>query len=168
MSPPFDSEQGREIPAVCTGCVVWPTHLDDNGEGGLVVLAVWRVARTVPETATRVASDPFVACFEAGSMTVAVGECNELSDDANGCGPAVGPRRERLFNDPRCPEVSAPVLGAIQLGSSTGTWVAPDADLFDGYWRATRDDLTPGGLALLEALDALYGRRGELITILDT
>jgi len=144
-----------------TGCVNWPTHLHDSGEGGMVVLAVWR---TLPRWSPRAdqPGDPFAACFEATSLRFAIGECNDVTDHD-------GISEEPFFRpgaDGSRRELSVNVLAVLQLGSTAASYVGP-AHEFD-YWNCTRADLTLEGATLLAGLDRLYGRAAQLLTILDT
>jgi hypothetical protein len=62
-------------------------------------------------------------------------------------------------------DLSFPMQAAVHLGS-TGM------SLYDehkgSYWNATKEDLTPAGKALYEALKAAYGVAPVLLTFLDT
>lgn len=157
-----------------TGCVNWPTHLADGGNSGMVVLAVWR---SKPRRATERSvfgswtqddeRDPFTACMQAEGMRFGIGECNDVT--------ARPSSERRLFPADRIVRrvdvvsgfTSDPILGAIQLGSSRGSYLVPDGES-RRYWNATRADLTLAGITLVQALDGLYDRAGEIVTILDT
>ena len=145
-----------------SGYVTWPTHLRDNNEGGLVVLALWRCT----EDHAQRRHDPFCRCFEATSLRFHIGESNVLGVDgeSNYGKPPLFKPSEPFHR--HAYELSVPVLGVVQLGSSSATYVHSEDD-FD-YWRATRASLTLAGAALVEALDALYGRPAQIVTILDT
>lgn len=70
-----------------------------------------------------------------------------------------------MFNAHSEDDLSDPVLVAIHLGS-TGLSLYDEHE--GSYWNATKEDLTPAGKALYEALEAAYGVAPVLLTFLDT
>lgn len=72
---------------------------------------------------------------------------------------------------------SAPLLGALLLGTTNASWAlrdpqaptdAPISDAFVGFWSATTADLTAIGCQVIDALSASYGRPPLLLTVQDT
>lgn len=55
----------------------------------------------------------------------------------------------------------------ICLGTSGGSWWRENENGGD-CWRATRDDLTDPGRALLDGLADLHGHEPVIVTFLDT
>jgi hypothetical protein len=137
----------RRNGAANTGCVRWPTHLRNSGEGGMSVYALW------PEGFSRAGDhnweDPFYRCFSGLRIKASVCESpiSNLGDAED-----------------------AALYGALCLGTSGGSWEWPDAgqDEWPGHWEAALSDLTDDGLAIVTALNALYGREAVLVTMLDT
>lgn len=56
-------------------------------------------------------------------------------------------------------------LAVVLLGTSSGAWWDEGKRV---YWKATREDLSRKGKALVGALEELYGRKATLLTFLDT
>jgi hypothetical protein len=127
------------------GCVNWPTHLHDDREGGMVVLAVvdgWR------------SGDPFLP----------------FSRDPWRRAELIEPNHYGIS-----PEGMERVLACVPLGSSDGCWWRgdPDSDkpsAEDPYcpWECMLEDLTSEGRTIVRGLQELYGRPVRLVTHIDT
>lgn len=135
------------------GGTVFDTDYRDSGEGGLMVYAVWGYyGQEAPSFLSEVSLD-------MGEVLVSV----------------LGPEAERINRNEienrrarhRGQEEPFPELySAVVLLGST------EASLYSerrgSYFQVTRDELTEKGLAILEGLEALYGREANLVTFLDT
>ena len=170
----------RRSPAADTlSGVRWPVdvdHVRDTGEGGL-----WCYALVL--AATYPARDPLVHCCGPAQTValplpdVVVHDPGQVYPPYTGHGPDPAPPRPGDPEDLRrytwaireqetdrlCH--GAPVLAAVLLGSSGGSWWDNRAS---HYWRPGRDDLTPAGIAVVQALEALHQRPVHLTVYLDT
>lgn len=60
--------------------------------------------------------------------------------------------------------ISIPMLAAVCLGASNGSWYHPDS----WCWHCTFEDLSEKGRALYSSLNELYGTEPMLLTFIDT
>lgn len=101
-------------------------------------------------------SEPFEPCIGPGS-TIMLTEPDVIVGDPG--------RVYDVGTYDNEPTVGMPVLAAVLLGSTNlSLWSERDV----AYFTATADDLTPEGVALLDALQALYERPVAIVTFLDT
>ncbi len=123
-----------------TGCIRWPVdgeNYRNSREGGMSVYAFW--------TQHPFDKEPFVTCSEGFSLHAKLSESPVSAD--------IG----------RVTDV--PLLGALLLGTSGGSWWSDEREEF---WEATEQDLTTHGRVVVEALNHIYGRPAILFTVLDT
>lgn len=153
----------RHNPSSGTGWVDWASVMQryqDSGEGGMAVYAVLPEDDSTPES--------FVACIPYTTVSIRM-----LQPDVAITHTGLWP--ERMVTCCHMPESdfcgkevadedSAPLLLAMCLGGSGGSWYSPECDYFD----CAMSDLTSEGQALLSSLTRLYGRCPTLVTVLDT
>lgn len=132
------------------GYIVWPTHWDNTGEGGMAV---------------------FVAFLDDGAqwLECAIKLPHLEQHDVYTEGPefekSLWPNSRRYtFGDDGDDWCSLPMLAIVCLGSSGGSWRREP----QGYFKATIDDLTQDGRAVVDLLRGLYNREPVFITALDT
>ena len=165
-------------PGANSGCINWPTHLRDSGEGGMWVHAL--VLAGKDRSARH--GDTFVNCCEVEG-TIALPQANVCSSDNRGLYMAPEVEYGHDDYDMQVMTSGPTVLAALCLGTSGGSWSylgdevrgeygEYEADMRrrgdDVYWQCREEDLTPDGVALVESLRKLYGRDVELVTYLDT
>lgn len=132
--------------------VRWPTQWKNTGEGGLAVFLV------VPEDEKR-----WMECcvalptIEASDVLVNGQEVEErLFPGSN--------RYQRRTAGDESDLTSVDLLACVCLGTTGGSYY----DENQGYFQATKMDLTPSGLYVYNMLKGLYRREPELLTFLDT
>lgn len=142
----------RQGPNSNSGWVKWPVHLD-RGDPGCFVVAVFR---DLPEHAGK-----FVRCMEMGLVHVLRGEAVAAPgfDYAS-----LWPRENNPDFDGLHQILSADLHAAITLGSCGSAFLTPEGHT----WAATRDDLAPEALVLIDALERLYGTEALVLTYIDT
>jgi len=165
----------RRNPQANTGYVNWPTHLINTREGGMFVYVV------VPMT------KPFQMCCGVPSAYLLMAE-SLIEEDPNAgsfTDSAGWPLQDKWFPALRSKDgqnnifsdddfiisryLSCPLLAAVCLGSSGGSFWDGDKDYHDGqYWYCKMDDLTEKGKEIVRVLEELYGVTPSLLTFLDT
>lgn len=143
-----------------TGCINWPTHLENPDGMGSYVMAIF------PSEGP---NDDFVMCWGANSVFLMLEE------------PLINPGAEdndsdeyrlllkKYFPDAHdrkkfADELSIKLLAALCLGSSGGLWRYKDGRL----WACKRANLTEEGKKLIKSLEKLYKRKVVLLTFIDT
>jgi len=146
----------RRDPQANTGCINWPTNTCQNtGEGGM-----WAYAIVAP---TEDWEDNFVHCY-GPTTTINLPMPDVVTNDSGEIYENL-PEPDDTYPHAWC-HVGKPVLAAICLGTSGGSW---HDERTGDYWACTQDDLTDAGRALIDGLSALYGNvTVHITTYLDT
>jgi hypothetical protein len=147
---------------------------EDAGEGGMYVMAVIPRPADHPDNCT---VENFIVLT---SPDAAVSDLSDLWPDAKGRYEEEQARNdaarlmEREGFAAKASQVrslisqdslSLPVLLAAELGS-TSRYLTARKD--GALWEATRDDLTPSGILLMNRLHVAFGAAPILLTFLDT
>jgi hypothetical protein len=156
-----------------SGEVEWPLSdlWQHTGEGGMWVSAFWRVPEG--EAWQKCIGPGRTYSFEEHAVGVDTGESYASwfpSDDER-------EQSEKEWTE-KHPDVhyfdtrdhfydylSGPFYGAIDLGTTGGSWIHPESG---EYFVCTRANLTRRGKMIVTMLDNLYGVTGKLVTFLDT
>ena len=135
-----------------TGLIAWPTDVSDSdSDDGMYVYAYW------PSTDY---SGPNVDVLEVITRAHDPADVDQVFPRYMSL---YGPTPPRF--DDRTVIQSKPLAGMLLLGRTDRVMRTADAE---GYWVATRADLTTTGRAVLDQLDVAYGRPAVLITHLST
>jgi len=131
----------------------YATDYRGTGEGGLMVYAVWGYyGQGAPSFLSEVSLDMKEVLVSAhGPEAERITKSEIENQRARNSG------KEEPF-----PELYSAV---VLLGSTEASLYS---ERLDSYFQVTRDELTEKGLAILEGLEALYGREATLVTFLDT
>lgn len=143
----------RRNPEANSGCINWPQYLTNTGEGGMFVHLVFEVADNL--------NDSFVNC--CGPHSIHVIRAEEFMGNEENENSFFPNTEEKADNYLRY--LSVPLLAAICLGSSGGSWYNNETD---EYWQCSEKDLTDEGKEFVRMLEKLYNRKGKFVTFLDT
>ena len=149
-----------------SGYINWPTHLTNSGEGGSYVFLI--VEESLSDK-----RDEFVHCFMT-SACLCLGDVIEpdYKDEWDELGQ-IFPLERKFFPNWRNPGIenntekalSVPLLAAICLGTSNGSWYYGH---YEQIWNCSFDNLTTEGQNLYNVIKHLYNREPTLLTFIDT
>jgi hypothetical protein len=144
-------------PAGRSGYVDWPEELRNHGANGTFVWALFP-GDDLPK-GTR-----FEYCLGVADVVSLNGSVDIAGPDPTGWYDEHAAHRVDL---PEFAErVNQPLLAAVCLGSSSRSYWTTGPD--EGFWQATRKDLTSTGRDLVTVLEHLYEREARLCTYVDT